>query len=122
MKTVPYQQCPVCYGKGVVFTMGVTNPTEICRVCSGKCIIPQFIYEELVQPSGVPKLGRNLMEPESVEERAYVQQPKEKTFTLNEVRTIWYDCRQDQFDHGGVMAQYKYPTFEDYKTRVLNNG
>lgn len=120
MKTVPYQQCPVCYGKGVVFTMGVTNPTEICRVCSGKCIIPQFIYEELVQPSGVPKLGRNLMEPESVEERAYVQQPSEKKYTLED---LMFSFESARISGGGVAAggaYMKYPTFEDYKTRVLN--
>ena len=48
MKTVPYQQCPVCYGKGFVFIVPATttNVTEVCTVCKGAKIIPQYVVEE----------------------------------------------------------------------------
>lgn len=49
-KWVPYQKCPVCEGSGVVWNPHAmsTAPSQICSVCNGAKIIPQYV---ITQPS-----------------------------------------------------------------------
>lgn len=58
--------------------------------------------------------------PESVEERAYEQQSKEKTYPLSVLRST-FEAGRTLIDNGvsGGLGM-KYPSFDDYKARVLN--
>lgn len=66
------------------------------------------------------KLTEIKTESESVEEKAYTQQPKEETYPLSILRATFESARI-YIDNGvsGGMGM-KYPSFEDYKARVLN--
>ncbi len=46
VKSVPYQCCPVCNGRGLVQSQFSSTGFDMCSVCEGRKIIPQFIIEK----------------------------------------------------------------------------
>lgn len=78
MKTVPYQMCPICYGKGFVFCVGTTSKViEECRICNGKGIITEYVIDEkLFSEKPKEALSQTIVdETLSIEEKAYTENP-----------------------------------------------
>jgi len=50
IKSVPYQRCPICYGTGRISNEGSSSACyDICDVCLGKKIIPEYIVPEVLR-------------------------------------------------------------------------